>query len=44
MRPVQRLKSIAEEVADRIGSAIVDGDPRRGQSSSERRLAEKLKA
>ena len=42
MRPIERPKSIAEEVADRIRAAIVDGDLRLGQDLSERQLAESL--
>jgi DNA-binding GntR family transcriptional regulator len=42
MRPIQRRKSVAEEVTDRIRVAIVDGDLRLGEALSERQLAEKL--
>jgi DNA-binding GntR family transcriptional regulator len=42
MRPIQRSKSVAEEVTDRIRVAIVDGDLRLGEALSERQLAERL--
>jgi len=42
MRPIQRPPSFAEEVADRIRQAIVDGDLGLGEAISERQLADRL--
>lgn len=42
MRPIERPRSIADEVANRIRHAIVEGDFGLGEVLSERQLAEKL--
>lgn len=42
MRPIQRPPSFAEEVADRIRRAIIDGDLGLGEAISERQLADRL--
>jgi DNA-binding GntR family transcriptional regulator len=42
MRPIERPPSFAEEVADRIRQAIVDGDLGLGEAVSERQLADRL--
>lgn len=42
MRPIERPRSMAEEVASRIRHAIVEGDFGLGEVLSERQLAEKL--
>lgn len=42
MKPIERPRSIAGEVTDRIRRAIVSGDLRLGQDLSERQLAESL--
>ena len=42
MHPIERRRSIAEEVASRLRHAIVEGDFRLGEVLSERQLAEKL--
>jgi DNA-binding GntR family transcriptional regulator len=42
MRPIERPRSIAEEVARRLRHAIIEGDLRLGEVLSERQLAERL--
>lgn len=42
MRPIERPRSMTEEVVDRLRRAIVDGDFGLGQELSERQLAETL--
>ncbi len=42
MHPIERRRSIAEEVASRLRHAIVEGDFRLGETLSERQLAESL--
>lgn len=42
MRPIERPPSFAEEVADRIRRAIIDGDLSLGETISERLLADRL--
>lgn len=42
MRPIERPRSMAEEVANRIRHAIIEGDFGLGEVLSERQLAEKL--